>query len=108
MVLDAFVFESDQPKARAVGSVRIATHEEIDPLIAEIRQQGNARIFPIILRQILLEAVKTGCKIEPEQLKNLSRELTKLEANSSRLRKFKSDLRSIIKIAQEFNRPIIF
>jgi len=108
MALDAFVFESSQPKARVVGSVRIATSEEIELLIKEIRTQGNARVFPIILKQILAEAVKTGTQIKTDQLASLAKELSQLRGTNLQIRRFKHDLNAILNTARECNRPIVF
>lgn len=108
MMLDAFVFESDHPRARAMCSMRIATDEEIDLLITEIRKQGNARKFPFILKKILSHAVKSGCRIEFEQFEHLDKELAELKATNPQLRKFKHDLLYIVKTARDLERPIIF
>lgn len=108
MVIDAFVFESDQPRSRVVCSVRIATDEEINLLNTEIRKQGNARKFPIILRHILMHVAQSGGTISVAQFEALSKELAELNVSHPRLHKFKRDLALVLKAAHKLQRPIVF
>lgn len=108
MVLDAFVFESDRPKARAVVSVRVGTDSEVEDLLKEIRKQGNAKDFPILLKQILTEAAKVGGKVTEDQFEKLSEELELLKAKGPEIRKFKRDMKELLDVAERLNRPIVF
>ena len=108
MTLDAFVFESDSLREAAIASIRLGDAETLAHINNEIRQQGSARNFPIILNTVLKDARQNGGEIAHPSIPSLVAELEKIKTEDKRLNRFKTDLLEISRVAYAAERPIVF